>query len=111
MKAFEITDPQKDKLDFDLHDDVIFFMNNDPEFYRQSYFPVQHKFHSICEAGREINPKSLRSVVKRAYESYKSKFPMPQLKEKLEETDLDEICEKLYRQEIDYVDQQKQREH
>lgn len=91
--------PAGPKLDFDLHDDLVFFMNNDPEFYRQEYYPFLNKFKHHCHAGRTVTPKAFVNVVKKAYESYRNKFPLPSLGEKLEDQELEEICEKLQTQE------------
>lgn len=91
--------PAQPKIDFDLHDDLMFFMNNDPEFYRQDYYPFLNKFKHHCNAGRTVTPKAFVKLVNRAYESYRQKFPLPELSETLEEDDLKEICEKLQTQE------------
>jgi hypothetical protein len=91
--------PEAPKLDFDLHDDLVFFMNNDPEFYRKEYYPFLNKFKHHCAAGRTVTPKAFVQVVKKAYESYRNKFPLPELDEQLEMNELEEICEKLQTQE------------
>lgn len=95
------------KLEFDLHDDLMFFMNNDPSFYRQHYYPFVNKFRRHCEAGRSVRPKAFVSIVKKAYEDYKQKFELPDLDETLEENDIREICEKLQTQEVRHYDDEK----
>lgn len=91
--------PAAPKIDFDLHDDLMFFMNNDPEFYRSEYYPFLNKFKHHCDAGRTVTPKAFVTVVKKAYEDYKTKFPLPELDESLDEKEIEEICEKLQTQE------------
>ena len=91
--------PEPPKLDFDLHDDLMFFMNNDPAFYRQEYYPFLNKFKNHCNAGRNVTPKAFAGIVRRAYEDYKNKFPLPELDEQLDEREIEEICEKLQTQE------------
>ncbi len=114
MYIFELFDPTaepKKDIDYDLHDDLIYFMNADPEFYRTSYYPIQHRFQGHCQAGRNVDPKAFSPIVIQAYENYRNKFPLPQLKEKLEEEELTEICEKLHGRELEYYEnQQKKRE-
>lgn len=114
MLITELFDPNpepKRELDYDLHDDLIYFMNADPEFYRSNYYPIQHRFQGHCEAGRNVDPMAFKAIIQKAYENYKSKFPLPQLKEQLDEEELTEICEKLHGKEVEYYEnQQKRRE-
>lgn len=103
MLIFEVFGPKhvKEELDYDLHDDLIYFMNADPEFYRTSYFPLQSRFHQHCKSGKSVNPIAFKNIVNKAYESYKKKFPLPQLEESLREDELNEICSKLHQQETE----------
>lgn len=101
--------PTAQKLDFDLHDDLMFFMNNDPEFYRQDYYPFLHKFRNHCNAGRSVTPKAFGGMVKLAYETYKNKFQIPELQETLDERELEEICEKLQALELKHFHDEKRK--
>jgi hypothetical protein len=111
MKVFEIFSQniEDKKIDFDLADDVIYFMNNDPEFYRKEYFPFLTKFQHHCDAGRQVTPKAFFPVVKRAVENYKLKFPMNELEEALNDGQITEICEKLQTQELANYHNQKEK--
>jgi len=103
MLIFEVFGPPhvKEEIDYDLHDDLIYFMNADPEFYRKNYFPVQSRFQNYCDAGKDVNPLAFKKIIVKAYESYKQKFPLPQLEESLDDEQLREICEKLHNQELE----------
>jgi len=96
----------KKELDFDLHEDLIYFMNADPDFYRKTYFPIQNRFHSHCEAGRSVDPSAFKPIIIKAYENYKKKYNIDSLEEQLKEEELLEICQKLHNQELDYFDKQ-----
>lgn len=111
MKVFEVFSPQnfKEEIDFDLQDDLIYFMNADPDFYRYQYFPLQTKFHQYCNAGKGVSPKAFKAVITKAYESYKKQFQLPTLEDTLNEDTLDEICEKLHNQELKHFQEQKQK--
>lgn len=102
MKVFEIfsQNNEDNKIDFDLADDVIYFMNNDPEFYRKEYFPFLHKFNRHCDNGKQVSPKAFFPVVSKAIEQYKTKFPIHGLEEALNDNQIVEICEKLQSQEL-----------
>lgn len=91
--------PAPPKLDFDLQDDLIFFMNNDPEFYRTEYYPFLNRFKHHCKLGRTVTPQAFEGLVKKAYENYKTKFPLPELEEQLNEREIEEVCEKIQTQE------------
>ena len=87
-------DKHKKELGYDLMDDVMFFMNNDPDFYRKRYFPTMLKFDRYCKEGKKVNPKAFEKLVQEAYGIYREKFPVEGLEAKLET----EICEKICRQ-------------
>lgn len=112
MLIFEVlgSEPIKKDVDYDLHDDLIYFMNADPEFYRQSYYPVQTNFQKHCSAGKSINPMAFKNVIQKAYESYKKKFPLPQLEEQLSEDQVKDICEKIHSQEIEAYENEKKKQ-
>jgi len=83
----------ENELGYDLKDDLTFFMNNDPEFYRKSYFPTMLKFKKYCKEGKKIQPKAFRKLVNDAYDIYKSKFQVEGLMDELEEETCESICE------------------
>ena len=93
--------------DFDLHDDLIFFMRNDPQFYRKELHPFQQKFTRHCDAGRGVSSKAFEPIVKRAFDRYKDMFPVEGLEDKLTERDIQEICEKLQGEETNHSHKEK----
>lgn len=110
MKVFEIFGykPEAPEPDFDLHDDLIFFMNNDPEFYRGEFYPFLVKFKRHCEGGRSVRAKAFEPMVTKAYDMYKNKFPVNELEENLSQHDLKDICEKIQGQSLkDYHDEKR----
>lgn len=111
MKIFELfgSQPLKPEVDFDLHDDLMFFMNNDPEFYRQDYFPFLDKFTHHCNAGRVVSPKAFSPMVIKAYKLYKNKFPIKELEEDLSDADVKDICEKLQSQQLQHYHNEKEK--
>ena len=73
----------KNELPFDLADDVYVFMKNDPEFYRNEYFPALCKCCDDHKAGGYDIKKTMFPIVDRAFESYREKFKMPKHQYKL----------------------------
>ena len=86
MKVFEIFGykPEAPEVDYDMHDDLMYFMNADPEFYRHTYYPFQHKVYAHCDKDKEVSPKAFKNIVIKAFEEYKKKFPIKELSENLE---------------------------
>ncbi len=110
MKLFELYNPNMKRDDFDLQDDLIFFMRNDPQFYRQDYHPFLQKFNRHCDAGRKVGTKAFIPIVNRAFECYQTSFPVEGLESKLSERDLEEICEKLQVEETKFYHEDKKKE-
>lgn len=112
MKIFELFSQRasKSKLDFDLQDDIICFMQNDPEFYRDEYYPIYRKFVKVLDTDRTVSPKAFKPLVKKAYVHYKMKFPTEGLAEDLKDNELDEICEKILSFESEHYHKEKEQE-
>lgn len=101
MKIDELVNLEKYNVDeYDLHDDLQFFMNNDPDFYKKHYYPTVLKMKLCRDRGDDFNPINLSSLVHEAYELYKKKFPVKNLESKLKNEDLEKVCSKIYETEI-----------
>ena len=107
MKIFELYNPNVKREDFDLADDLVFFMRNDPQFYRQDYHPFMQKFNRHCNAGRSVSAKAFMPIVKNAFERYKNSFPVEGMEDALTDQDLKEICEKLSGEETNHYHKEK----
>ena len=104
MRLYEFAttlDSDKKKLDFDLADDLTFFMRNDPSFYRTSYFPLVSKFTNRCRKDSTPGPAFFKNIVTDAYKKYKEKFQVEALEEELSIDMLKEICTKIHKEEFE----------
>ncbi len=110
MKIFELYTKQMNREDFDLNDDLIFFINNDPEFYRKDYYPFIRQFKKHCNQDREVKVSAFAPIVKKAFGHYQNTFPVRGLESNLSEADLREICEKLHGQELEHYHKEKETE-
>ncbi len=105
MKIDELVDVEKFNVEeYDLHDDLHFFMNNDPEFYRKHYYPTLIKMKICKDRGDEFESAKLIPLVKEAYKIYKTKFPVKQLESSLDKNTLEEICSKIYETELKNIE-------
>ena len=89
----------KKELGYDLMDDLIFFMNNDPAFYRKKYFPSMLKFNQYCGEGKNVAPRGFEPLVKYAYECYQNKFPVEGLEPELDKELCEKICNEIHKRE------------
>jgi hypothetical protein len=104
MRIDELVDPNKFSAEeYDLQDDLKFFMNNDPEFYRKHYYPNVIKMKICRERGDEFNSDKFQDLVKEAYKVYKEKFAVKDLKSSLDDEQLSEICSKIYEDEMNNI--------
>ena len=113
MKVFEIFSQNLDKpgIDFDLHDDIVFFMKNDPEFYRKEFYPLEIKITRMHRTDRDTSPSMLKSLVNSAYKQYRNKFQISELDNDISIDDLKEICEKLHSDILQHIrDEQTKKE-
>lgn len=110
MKIFELYNPNLKREDFDLADDLIFFMRNDPQFYRGEYHPFLQKFKRHCDAGRSVSNKAFIPIVRKAFEHYQNTFPIEGMEQQLSKRDLEDVCERLQGEEtIFYHEEQKKK--
>lgn len=106
MRIDELVNVEKFNADeYDIKDDLIFFMNNDSDFYRRHYYPCIIKMKLHHDRGQEIDSEKLRPVIKHAYSVYKEKFPVKNLDKDLEKPDIDDMCAKILETELENFSQ------
>lgn len=105
VKLVEFSQPMDDKLPFDVVDDVMVFMRNDPQFYRKSFFPAMVKVKGLVKKDSKINPMdALGPLVDKACESYCNKFEVGRTAKDLFNTeDRKELISKLYSEEMENI--------
>jgi len=58
MKINELADHNETNANFDIIDDVIVFMRNDPKFYRKKYFPTMARLSDAHRQGMDVDAHS-----------------------------------------------------
>ena len=89
-----------EKLDFDLVDDLMFFMKASPAFYRKHFYPTIEKFHSRCKNNQVPDASFFKPLVSSAYKVYVNKYNLNELDDELPVDMLKEICLKLKHAEL-----------
>lgn len=89
-------DSGEKELDFDLADDLIFYMNNDDKAYRKYVHPIISKCVKGKDKNEEVKPSEFANAVKECYNSYLKEYPIRELPDSLDNKQLKEICEKFH---------------
>ncbi len=102
MRLFELFDSKEKnpELDYNIQDDLIYFINNDSNFYRRTYYPFIHKVKARFKSNKPVNIAAFATTVNQAYDQYKQQFPIVGQPEQLSNNDLREICAKLHNDEL-----------
>jgi len=104
VKIVEFSQPQDTGLDFDVVDDAIVFMRNDPTFYRKRYFPAMSNMADRVRGGKDIDRSVIGSMVDSGMNSYCKKFNLAKGPADIfTEQDREAIIEKLCSEEIEEI--------
>lgn len=93
---FITQDEDGTKLNFDLAEDLSFFMHNDDDTYRRHVFPSIMKCIDNKKSKKDIEPSFFEGAVEKSYHDYLRKYPIRQLPNTLEEELFKEVCKKLH---------------
>lgn len=95
-----------DLKEVDLVDDLKFFMENDPTFYRKVLFPMILKVKKHIKAGQRCKDTVFKNCVDQAASIYCQKFNI-QDNEKSVFTDIDrdKLARQIFGQEVERINQ------
>lgn len=75
MKLVEFAQPLEKDLPYDVVEDAIVFMKNDPKFYRKHYYPAVTKIADLTRAGKKVDPnKCLGPMIETGCRAYVEKY-------------------------------------
>jgi hypothetical protein len=102
MRIDEFAQKEEFKPQFDLADDTLVFMRNDPMFYRKHYLPAMIKFAKFVNDGnKEKARNSVLPVVDRGIVDYCKKFNIAKTPQDVfKDTDRKAIVELLMSEEM-----------
>jgi hypothetical protein len=105
MKLFELAQNIEEFKDVDLVDDLLFFMHNDPAFYRKVLFPRISDMKSKIKSGGQCSEKYFMPCVDKAVNSYCTKFKIEQDPKSLfSNEELSSLAEKMFHQEKENIE-------
>ncbi len=93
-----------DLKDVDLVEDLHFFMQNDPTFYRKILFPLISKLKAAVKGGQSASADMFRGSVDKAVDAYCRKFKIPgNPKSVFTDVDRDSLASKIFGQEKENI--------
>jgi hypothetical protein len=95
--------PEGRKINFDLAEDLIHFMNHDDHVYRRHFFPAIHKAVDMHKENKTPKASIFKSAVEECYQTYLREFPIRELPAELDKDQLDEICSKICEQVLEHI--------
>lgn len=87
-----VGDKGERELNFDLSEDLIFYMNNNDEAYRRHLHPVI----STCINKKNTSSEIFEKAVKECYNMYIKEYPIRELPNSMDEKQIKETCDKLH---------------
>lgn len=85
----------KSELNYDLIEDLAFFMNSDDDIYRRLVYPAVHKCINCIKNKTKINSNIFRPAVIESYKTYIKNFPIRELSDDIEEELCNKVCLKM----------------
>ncbi len=81
---------------FDLVEDLVYYMNEDDEMYRRHLYPVLAKAVHGLSKKKDINCSIFEQAVEECYKSYTRKFPIRYIPDELDQGLREQACSKLF---------------
>jgi hypothetical protein len=83
-------------INYDLIEDLAFFMHNNDDIYRRHLFPSVEKCLQGVKSKKTVKPEIFKLAVEESYKNYIRKYPIRQLPTSLDEEMCLEVCKKLH---------------
>jgi hypothetical protein len=74
VKLVDNDKPLFDPLPFDIAEDLMIYMRNDPIFYRRNFFPVSDHIRECSKNPKKINRAMIEKMVMRGFKEYCNKY-------------------------------------
>jgi hypothetical protein len=74
VKIVEVTEQNKDNMPFDVSEDLIVYMRNEPMFYRRHLYPSLIDVQETVKRGKKYNKRQLLPMIETAIQEYVKRF-------------------------------------
>ncbi len=100
MKIKEVDNQLEKFKDVDWVDDLKFFMNNDPRFYRKVLYPVISELKTKIKSGSKCSEMSFAPCIEKAIPAYCNKFKIKQNPKKIfDDEEIKDLAVKMFHEE------------
>jgi hypothetical protein len=83
------------EINYDLVDDLVYFMNNNDKVYRNQLYPVVVKCVAALKSKKSFNSAIFKSAVINSYNEYTREYPIKELPDELDTKILVKVCKQL----------------
>ena len=94
---------EQGKYEFDLAEDLVFFMHHNDDFYRRHFFPILKTCKAQFESGGDFSHRVFKKVIEKAYDVYRKEFPIRELDDNLEEEFKEEVARHIHQTELQHM--------
>lgn len=98
-------DGDESNIDYDLVEDLVFFMNNDDEVYRRHVYPAVVKCTRGIETNQSTSPSIFRRAVLDSYKAYTKEYPIRELPDDLDKDICEEVCSKMHEEVCKHIEE------
>lgn len=95
---FSLSEKDESDLEFDLVEDMTFFMQHDDDAYRRNVYPSVVRCIKRIKSGSPVSSSIFEDAAVECYKEYLKKYPIRQLPTELDEELTTNICEKFYQE-------------
>ena len=94
----EFINKAEGKIDYDLAEDLTFFMNNNDDVYRRTVYPAIVKCAESFKQKKPCKPSVFKNAALESYRAYTDTYPIRSLPNELDEELCKEVCELMYKE-------------
>ena len=98
-------DGDKSSIDYDLVEDLVFFMNNDDNVYRRHVYPAVVKCTNSIKSNQSTTPIIFKRAVLDSYKAYAKEYPIRELPSDIDQDTCEEVCSKMHEEVCKHVEE------
>lgn len=100
----DISEPKNTQDEFDLMEDLLIFMRNEPVFYRKKYYPMIMQMRACAKKQTQFDKnRSILPIVKSAYREYCKKYKVNPQNHQYSKTNVSSLLSRIYSEEMQSI--------
>ena len=98
-----VGDEGRRELNYNLSEDLMFFMNNNDDAYRKHLYPAIVNCIKHHDSNKDFNSKIFTKAVNECYNMYIKEYPIRELPQSLDDKLIKEVCEKIHEEVCQHI--------